>query len=151
MNIKDKFDDFYKKIKLMFYKNIFAHLKEEEEVLSSSEYFCLECIYLMDKPTISEFAEFLDISSPNATYKVKQLIKKGFISKERSESDGREYLLVPTQKFFDFYESKDNGSVNVQELKQNLGKEDSKKVDKIVSILSSKKKRVWALFFWWFN
>lgn len=136
MKFKNPFSKLYRKIKLVIYKNMFHKLKEKEEVLSSAEYFCLECIYLMGNPTITEFANFLDISSPNATYKVKQLIKKGFITKEKSEKDKREYTLVPTQKFFDIYENKEEG-VAVNDLKENLDKKERKKVDKIMKILSS--------------
>ena len=86
MKTKNKIDCIYKNFKLMVYQNVFRHLKDKEGgELSSSEYFCLECIYLLDNPTITEFANFLDISSPNATYKVKQLIKKGYIKKEKSK------------------------------------------------------------------
>lgn len=137
MAFKGKFNKIYKKLKLMFYKSMFKRLKEKDEVLSSSEYLCLECIYLMDKPTISEFAEFLDISSPNATYKVKVLIQKGFVCKEKSQKDGREYLLVPTQKFFDYFENK-NEKEAIASLKKNLDKSEGKKFDKILSILTEK-------------
>ena len=114
---------------------MFDRIKDKEEALSSTEYFCLECIYLMGNPTISQFANFLDISSPNATYKVKQLIKKGFITKERSAKDGREFLLVPTQKFFDFYENKDD-YVLINDLRETLTKKECKKIDKIMKILT---------------
>lgn len=136
-NLKKKFNAVYRKIKLMLYRSMFKRIKDKEENLTSSEYFCLECIYLMDKPTISQFAEFLDISSPNATYKVKTLIKKGFISKEKSKKDGREYLLVPTKKFFDIYENKDE-EVNITAIKKDLNKSESKKIEKIMNILTEK-------------
>ena len=135
MKLKKSVNKFYKKSKLVIYKNMFSRIKDKEEALSSSEYFCLECIYLMGNPTISQFANFLDISSPNATYKVKQLIKKGFITKEKSEKDGREYILVPTQKFYDFYENKED-YVIVNDLKRSLDKKESKKMDKILKILT---------------
>lgn len=77
-------------------------------------------------------------SAPNATYKVKQLIKKGFLSKERSEKDKREFILVPTQKFFDLYENKEE-SVLINDLKSTLDKKELKKVDKIVRSLNSEK------------
>jgi len=136
MKIKKSVGKFYNKIKLAIYKSMFKKIKDKEESLSTSEYFCLECIYLMGKPTISQFASFLDISSPNATYKVKQLIKKGLISKEKSEKDGREYLLVPTQKFFDLYENKEDNSMIVNDIKNQMNKHESVKVDKIVELLS---------------
>ncbi len=135
MKLKKSVNKFYKKIKLIIYKNMFHRISDKEESLSSSEYFCLECIYLMGNPTVSQFANFLDISSPNATYKVKQLIKKGFITKEKSKKDGREYILVPTQKFFDFYENKED-YVIVNDLKQNLDKKECKKIDKIMKIMT---------------
>lgn len=130
MKGKNPANKFYKKIKLMIYKNMFRRT-EKEENLTSSEYFCLECIYLMDNPTITQFANFLDISAPNATYKVKQLIKKGYLSKQRSEKDKREFILLPTQKFLDYYDNKEE-SVLVNELKKDLDKKESKKIDKIV-------------------
>lgn len=137
MAFKRKFNGIYRKIKLMLYRSMFKRIKDTDESLTSSEFFCLECIYLMDKPTISQFAEFLDISSPNATYKIKSLIKKGLITKERSSKDGREFLLVPTQKFFDFYEKKDEeNSINI--MKKSMSKSESKKMDKILSILTEK-------------
>ena len=116
---------------------MFKKIKDTDETLSSAEYFCLECIYLMDKPTISQFAEFLDISSPNATYKVKILMKKGLITKERSSKDGREYLLVPTQKFFDMYENKDE-TKTIDNMRKSLNKSESKKMEKILNILTEK-------------
>ncbi len=132
-----KFNAIYRKFKLIFYRSMFKKIKDTDETLSSAEYFCLECIYLMDKPTISQFAEFLDISSPNATYKVKILMKKGLITKERSSKDGREYLLVPTQKFFDMYENKDE-TKTIDNMRKSLNKSESKKMEKILNILTEK-------------
>ena len=125
-----------KKIKLMFYKNMFNKIKDKEESLSSSEYFCLECIYLMDKPTITEFAEFMDISAPNATYKVKTLIKKGLLEKQKSKKDGREYILVPTQKFFDLYNNKDD-EVSINDL--DLNQEEGERIQKFIKLLEERK------------
>ncbi len=135
MKFKKSVNRFYKKVKLMIYKNMFNRIKDKDETLSSTEYFCLECIYLMNNPTISQFANFLEISSPNATYKVKQLIKKGFIVKEKSKTDGREYYLSVTQKFYDFYENKED-YVIVNDLKQNMNKKECKKIDKIMKIMT---------------
>ncbi len=135
MKLKKSVNKFYKKIKLIIYKNMFNRIKDKEEALSSSEYFCLECIYLMGNPTVSQFANFLDISSPNATYKIKQLVKKGFIVKEKSKTDGREYFLKVTQKFYDFYENKED-YVIVNDLKQNMDKKECKKIDKIMKIMT---------------
>ena len=136
--LKRKFNAIYRTIKLVLYKSMFKSIKDKEETLTTSEYFCLECIYLMDKPTISQFAAFLDISSPNATYKIKSLIKKGLIKKEKSEKDGREYLLVPTQKYFDMFVNNKDEDVNIKVLKKNLNKSESKKIEKIMNIITEK-------------
>ena len=140
MRTKNKIDTIYKNFKLMVYQNIFRKLKEREgEELSSSEFFCLECIYLLDNPTITEFANFLDISSPNATYKVKQLIKKGFIKKEKSKHDRRESRIVPTEKFYEFYGQKANyGEVILDNLEKSLEKDEVKKIDKVLDVLIDK-------------
>ena len=135
MILKKRLNELYRKIKLVIFRNMFKHLKKGDESLTSSEYFCLQCIYLLKKPSISELAEFLDISSPNATYKVKTLIKKGLITKEKSEKDGREYLLVPTQKFFDLYESKDLDENELSNFKKTLSKNENKKMEKILNVL----------------
>ena len=140
MKTKNKLDCIYKNFKLMVYKNVFKGLKDKkDDTLSSSDFFCLECVYLLDNPTISEFANFLDISSPNATYKVKQLIKKGYIKKEKSKQDGREYRLVPTEKFYKFYGNKANyGEVIMNNIEKSLEKEDMKKMDKVLDVIIDK-------------
>ena len=134
MRIKFKFGNLYKKIKLMLYKSMFKKIKDNGESLTTTEYLCLECIYLMNKPTITEFAQFLDISSPNATYKIKTLMNKGFLSKEKSKKDGREYRLVPTQKFFDFFENKDEMD-EINGLRDNFNKHENKQFDKILKLM----------------
>jgi DNA-binding MarR family transcriptional regulator len=57
----------------------------------------------MNKPTVSEFASFIQISSPNAAYKVNSLIKKGYLRKVQSENDKREYHLEVTEKYLSYY------------------------------------------------
>ena len=140
MRTKNKLDCIYKNFKLMIYQNVFKGLKDKtDDSLSSSEYFCLECVYLLGNPTISEFADFLEISSPNATYKVKQLIKKGYLEKKKSKNDGREYRLTPTDKFFKFYDSKANyGEVILNNIEKSLEKEDVKKIDSVLDVLIDK-------------
>lgn len=140
MKTKNKLDCIYKNFKLMVYKNVFKRLKDKtDDSLSSYDYFCLECVYLLNNPTISEFAEFLDISSPNATYKIKQLIKKGYIKKEKSKNDGREYRLVPTDKFFKFYDSKANyGEMIFDNIEKSLEKDEVKKIDNVLDVLINK-------------
>lgn len=63
----------------------------------------MEVIHDLGTPTCNEFALFAQISPPNAAYKVNSLIQKGYLEKVRSKDDRREYFLVPTQKYLDYY------------------------------------------------
>lgn len=101
--LQDAFNSVYSKFKLHFYQKVFQRLQSREATLTTVETFCMEIIYAMGKPTINEFASFIDISSPNAAYKVNNLIKKGYLRKIRSESDRREYHLEVTDKYLDYY------------------------------------------------
>lgn len=97
------FSKIYTKFKLFYYKSIFEKINAREMSLTTVETFCVEIIYAMNKPTVSEFASFIQISSPNAAYKVNSLIKKGYIRKVQSENDKREYHLEVTDKYMDYY------------------------------------------------
>ena len=57
----------------------------------------------LGKPTVNEFSSFVGISAPNAAYKINNLIQKGYVRKEQSKTDKREYHLVVTQKYIDYY------------------------------------------------
>ncbi|MBO6014491.1 MAG: MarR family transcriptional regulator [Oscillospiraceae bacterium] len=94
--------EIYDKMKLMSYRGIFDVIREREGSLSAMEAFSLEVIRMLGRPTVGEFADFLNISQSNATYKVNCLIKKGYIERENSSVDRREYHLVLSQKFYDY-------------------------------------------------
>ena len=66
------------------------------------ETFCVETIMALGRPTVNEFAGFMCISSPNAAYKVNSLIRKGYIIKENSDTDRREYHLKLSDKFYSY-------------------------------------------------
>jgi DNA-binding MarR family transcriptional regulator len=89
-------------LRLAFYKRIFSVVREREGSLSAMEVFSLEVIYLLGKPTVSEFADFIGISRSAASYKVSMLIQKGYILKESSENDKREFRLVLTEKYLQY-------------------------------------------------
>ncbi|MBQ1282129.1 MAG: MarR family transcriptional regulator, partial [Oscillospiraceae bacterium] len=93
----------YTKFKLHFYQEMFAKLQSRETSLTTIETYCIEIIDALDHPTINEFANFIRISPPNAAYKINSMIKKGYLTKIRSEKDRREYFLEPTQKYYDYY------------------------------------------------
>lgn len=97
------FKELYTKFKLHFYREVMSRFQEREASLTTVETFCMETIMALGNPTVNEFATFLKISSPNATYKVNQLVSKGYLEKIRSEQDKREYHLQVTQKYIDYY------------------------------------------------
>ena len=101
--LEESFDRIYTKFKLHFYQAVFSRFQTREASLTAVETFCMEIIRALDEPTINEFASFVNISSPNAAYKVNSLIRKGYLEKVQSPNDRREYHLRPTQKFHDYY------------------------------------------------
>lgn len=102
-SLEENFAEIYMKFKIHFYKEMFAKINERETSLSTVETFCVEIIHALHNPTVNEFASFINISPPNAAYKVNSLIKKGYIRKVQSEDDRREYHLTVTDKYFDYY------------------------------------------------
>ena len=93
----------YTKFKLHFYRAVFARFQKREASLTTVETFCMEIIYALGTPTINEFSSFVQISPPNAAYKVNSLIQKGYLRKVQSLEDKREYHLEVTQKYIDYY------------------------------------------------
>jgi len=60
--------------------------------LSMSELHVLEAVALSGKDgvaTISDISEYLDVRLPSATLSIKRLIKKGYVTKKKSETDKR--------------------------------------------------------------
>ena len=88
--LDEAFNQVYTKFKLNLYKKIFNRFEAREATLTAVETFCMEVIYALDRPTINQFAYFVQISQANAAYKVASLIRKGYLRKERSTEDKRE-------------------------------------------------------------
>lgn len=101
--LEESLEDVYNKFKIHFYKQAFKRMEDREATLSILETFCIEVIHSLGTPTINEFSNFLEISSPNATYKINSLIKKGYLEKIQSTTDRREYYLKVTDKFYNYY------------------------------------------------
>ena len=100
--LQDSFINVYDKFKLEFFRRIFELVREREGSLSAMEAFSIEIIHALDEPTVGQFAEFLNISQSNATYKVNNLIKKGYLKKQNSSTDRREYHLVLSEKYYGY-------------------------------------------------
>lgn len=135
--LEDTFNEVYTKFKLNFYRGIFERLKERESSLSASESYAVEVIYALHEPTISQFANFLQISLPNATYKVHTLIRKGYIEKVNSIIDRREYHLRTTAKFWNYYAINQNYINTVmQRIRERFSEEETKQLETMLSVIS---------------
>ncbi|MCR5520389.1 MAG: MarR family transcriptional regulator [Lachnospiraceae bacterium] len=125
------------KLKIHFYQEMFKRLHSRETSLSTVETFCVEVIYALGEPTVAKFAKFINVSSPNATYKVNSLIKKGYIEKIRSETDKREYHLRVTEKFRNYYAlSSDYVDEVVKRARERFEPKTIDELDKFLSIMS---------------
>ena len=100
--VEKNFLAIYNKMRLLFFHDIFGVIREREGSLSAMEAFSVEVIDILGEPTIGQFADFLNISQSNATYKVNSLIKKGYIEKQNSTVDRREYHLILSQKYYNY-------------------------------------------------
>ena len=131
------FNEVYTKFKLHFYKAVFGRFQTREASLTTVETFCMEIIMALDAPTVNEFSSFLGISAPNAAYKINNLIQKGYVRKEQSESDKREYHLVVTQKYIDYYNiSYRYVSKVVERVKERFPPEDVVKMEEMLRVIS---------------
>lgn len=135
--LDSSFTRVYDKFKLQFYRKVFELVRERDGSLSAMEAFSLEVIKILDRPTVGQFAEFLNISQSNATYKVNNLIKKSYLERENSTTDRREYHLVLSEKFYSYmglissYEEQ-----VVSRIKERFPEEDVAKFDEMLSIIA---------------
>ena len=131
-------DSVYTKFKLHFYQEVFSRFQNREASLTAVETFCMEIIMALEEPTINEFASFVNISSPNAAYKVNSLIQKGYVEKIRSNQDRREYHLRPTQKYMDYYNISTGYLHTVMErINKRFTAEEVRQLDRFLQIVGS--------------
>ena len=136
--LEESFLDVYTKFKLHFYQEVFSRFQSREASLTAVETFCMEIILALKEPTINEFASFVHISSPNAAYKVNNLIQKGYVEKVQSSHDRREYHLRPTQKYLDYYNiSYAYLQTVVDRVKARFSPEDVAKLDEMLTVVGN--------------
>ena len=129
--IEEKFDDIYKAFRINLYRHIFSILGQRESTLTASDFFSVEIIYLMGNPTITEFANALCISQPNATYRVKSLIDKGYVVKCGTDKKNT-FRLSVTEKFMRYYHSDmAYGRYIFNQLKKKFNEEELLKIEGI--------------------
>lgn len=93
----------YEKVRLRHYRELFSRVKERDGSLSATEAYAADVIYLLGSPTVSTFAETLGISQPNATYKINNLVAKGYAVRSASDADRRECRVSVGERFFSYY------------------------------------------------
>lgn len=135
--LQDSFNKVYTKFKMHFYQKIFEKLQERETSLTTVETFCMEIIYALDKPTVAQFAQMANISSPNAAYKINNLVKKGYLKKVQSDEDKREYHLEVTQKYIDYYNISNTYLKTVMDrIEDRFSEEELKTMEHMLEVIS---------------
>ena len=135
--LEQTLSEVYTKFKIHFYQEMFKKLNSRETSLTTVELFCVEIIHALKNPTVAEFANFINVSSPNAAYKVNSLIQKGYIEKVQSETDRREYHLHVTDKYYNYFNlSQKYVSTVVERAKNHFSPEQVEILDGILNDMS---------------
>ena len=104
-----------KRVSVRTFRRMFSG--RNDSGLTTSEVFGLYIIDLLDGPTIKDFAGYMGISQPNATYKINALVEKGYVDKTVSDTDRRECHLYTTKKCKKLLK---NGDHDVEEIESAL-------------------------------
>ncbi len=135
--LERSFVEVYDKFKLQFYRKVFELVRERDGSLSAMEAFSLEVIKMLNQPTVGQFADFLNISQSNATYKVNNLIKKGYLERENSQVDRREYHLILSEKYYRYMDLLTSYELKVvQRMKERFSPEDAAKFDELLRVIA---------------
>ena len=128
------FEHLYLIFRTKYYKKVHQDTSLKDNGLNTTENFYAEIIFLLNHPTISEFANYLNISLPNANYKINSLAKKGYVKKIMSPDDRREIRLELTNKFTDYYGLNDeDNSMMLDKIKENFTEEEVNKLDEMIN------------------
>ena len=113
--LQDSFSKVYTKFKMHFYQKMFEKLQERETSLTTVETFCMEIIYALDKPTVAQFADMANISSPNAAYH-----------------------LEVTQKYIDYYNISNTYLKTVMgRIEDRFSKEELETMERMLNVISA--------------
>lgn len=127
----------YESFRLLSYQGLFRLLRERDGSLSASEAYAVDVIYLLRGPTVKQFADCIGISQPNATYKVNNLIQKGYIRKTPSPEDRREAHLHVTDKFMRYCTESDGALARaVRSLKERFSPEELRTFARVLQSLT---------------
>lgn len=133
----DKFNEVHDNFKLNFYNHIFKGFEDREASLTTTEVFCVEAINALEKPTVTEISDFMDVSKQNMSYRLSQLEEKGYIKKTQSQSDKREYFLEVTDKFKDYYKVRHDYITKVfKRVEERYSKEEIGFLEEILTVIA---------------
>jgi DNA-binding MarR family transcriptional regulator len=137
--LERNFERVYNKFKLSLYAKVFQeYRKDADDALTTQEVISMEIINALGEPSVNEFASMATLSTPNATYRVNQLVKKGFIEKIQSEKDKREFHLRMTPKYDEIYGDVFHYVDTICErIRARFPEEDVKKLDEMLGIIAS--------------
>ena len=136
--LEKHFMEVYDRFKLQFYRRVFDQVRERDGSLSAMEAFSLEVIHMLGEPTVGQFADFLNISQSNATYKVNSLMKKGYLVHQNSAIDRREYHLVLSDKFHNYRDLLSSYELTVMErIKERFSPEDVACFDRMLAVIAA--------------
>jgi len=122
---EESFERLYLQFRASYYRSLVQTIGSSKGDLTATECFSVEIIYLLGAPTISEFAQFLKISLPNANYKINNLVEKGYVEKDVSDTDKREVRLKVTNRFLDHYGLNNQEYFNVMKrIRENFTEEE---------------------------
>ena len=121
--LKENFSHVYDKFKLLLYDKAFND-DGDDDALSAFEVICMEIITALKEPTVNAFADAAHMSSPNATYRVNSLIKKGYINK-KTEKYTKNYGMV-----YDYI------GIVCDRIKEKFSEDDVEKLDEILEVVA---------------
>lgn len=84
-----RFIQLYRRMRLAIYRRLLRRTGQ----LSAADAFAADIIYLLEQPTLTQFAGEMGISQPSASYRVNDLAQKGVVEKVTSPRDRRECRL----------------------------------------------------------
>lgn len=135
--IEKNFSNVIDRFRFQFFRRIFDQIHEREGSLSAMEAFAIEIIDLLDAPTIGQFADFLNISQSNATYKVNSLMRKGYLVRQNSETDRREYHLILSDKYYRYMSLLTSYENTVMErMKKRFSAEEIETFDRMLKVMA---------------
>ena len=132
------FNEVYDKFKMKFYKNIFKRFEDRSPTLTVLELFCVEIIYALKRPTISQLTEFMETSQPNTAYRVASLVKKGYVKKVQSTDDKREFYLEVTDKYYGYSDIKEQYiNIVIDRLRKQSSREEIEHFERLLRLMTN--------------